>query len=327
MAKQYFPGRSAFADELEQRSVIFSETRGSFSIFCSGGRVYYTVPRHALCQHSPGDGRLFRAITGGISKPGTDQHFLDRGCKLPTLIGAGYTFSFQNPNIEHGLLWNQAPAVSRGGQLNYTAGPIALSFSLNDGFYSNRYTWLTGSATYTLDNANMFALVAGGNYAHTTKSTLATPLFQNNETILNLIYIHNATPWAFATGFQSTRVPAASSIGATNDIDGKRSPRSCCLDPVPRESPNRIMLVSPGSCSAGSVMRGFRHVITSELIVTKRDLPHPRRDAARHRHPALLLSNRGCSVRPALGYSISAEMAGPIARQGNRGRRSHRLPG
>jgi hypothetical protein len=143
----------------------------------------------------------------------TSTFSIERG-KLPTLIGAGYTFTFQNPNIEHSLLWNQEPAISRGGQLNYTAGPFALSLSLNDGFYSNRYTWLTGSATYTLDSANKVTLVAGGNYAHTTKSTLATPLFQNNETILNLIYIHNAAPWAFATGFQFTGVPAASSIGA-----------------------------------------------------------------------------------------------------------------
>jgi len=87
-----------------------------------------------------------------------------------------------------------------------------------EGFYSNRYTWLTGSATYTLDSANKFTLVAGGNYAHTTKSTLATPLFQNNETILNLIYIHNSAPWAFATGFQFTRVPAAPSIGALTQL-------------------------------------------------------------------------------------------------------------
>lgn len=29
-----------------------------------------------------------------------------------------------------------------------------------------------------------------------------------------MIYIHNATPWVFATGFRFTRVPAASSIDA-----------------------------------------------------------------------------------------------------------------
>ena len=29
---------------------------------------------------------------------------------LPTLVGAEYTFSFQNMNIERGLLWNQENA-------------------------------------------------------------------------------------------------------------------------------------------------------------------------------------------------------------------------
>ena len=49
--------------------------------------------------------------------------------KLPTLVGAEYTFTFQNNNIERGLLWNQEPAVSEGVQANYTKGPLAISAS------------------------------------------------------------------------------------------------------------------------------------------------------------------------------------------------------
>jgi len=56
-------------------------------------------------------------------------------------------------NIERGLLWAQEPTISRGGLLGYTQGPLALALSWNDGFYSNRYTWLSGSATYTFDPA------------------------------------------------------------------------------------------------------------------------------------------------------------------------------
>jgi Putative beta-barrel porin-2, OmpL-like. bbp2 len=133
---------------------------------------------------------------------------------LPTLIGAEYTFTFQNMNIERGLLWNQEPAVSRGAQINYTMDPLAFSFSWNDGFYSDRFTWLSGSLAYTLDKENTFSLVAGGNYAHTTKATLATPLFQNNETIFNAIYTYNSAPWTITPYFQYTHVPASSSIGA-----------------------------------------------------------------------------------------------------------------
>jgi len=39
---------------------------------------------------------------------------------LPTLIGAEYTFSFENMNIQRGLLWNQENAVNRGIQLSDT---------------------------------------------------------------------------------------------------------------------------------------------------------------------------------------------------------------
>jgi hypothetical protein len=57
-------------------------------------------------------------------------------------------------------------------------------------------------------------LAAGGNYAHTTKSTLATPLFQNNSTLFTLVYTYNSAPWTITPYFQYTHVPAASSIGA-----------------------------------------------------------------------------------------------------------------
>ena len=67
---------------------------------------------------------------------------------LPTLMGAEYTFSFENMNIERGLLWNQENAVNRGIQVNQTMGKFTASLSWNDGFYSNRYSWLSGSLTY-----------------------------------------------------------------------------------------------------------------------------------------------------------------------------------
>ncbi len=74
--------------------------------------------------------------------------------KLPTLIGAEYTFTFENMNIERGLLWNQENAVNRGVQANFTSGPVAVSVSWNDGFYPNRYNcsrprWPTRSTRRT----------------------------------------------------------------------------------------------------------------------------------------------------------------------------------
>ena len=96
---------------------------------------------------------------------------------LPTLIGAEYTFSFENMNIERGLLWNQENAVNRGIQLNDTYKKLTVAFSWNDGFYSNRYTWLSGSLAYAFNASNTLSFVGGGNAGAYAKNTLATPLY------------------------------------------------------------------------------------------------------------------------------------------------------
>ena len=209
-----FPGDQHSLASLSNGQFFFQKTEGLFQYFVQAGA--YTLPSlgtpYINTPRATGDfyGPLPQAF---IKFAPTDTFSVSAG-KLPTLIGAEYTFSFENMNIQRGLLWNQENAVNRGAQMNYTAGPLAFAFSWNDGFYSNRYTWLWGSAAYTIDSANTLSVIAGGNYAHTAKATLATPLFQNNEAIVNLIYTYNAAPWTITPYFQYTHVPQASSIGA-----------------------------------------------------------------------------------------------------------------
>jgi putative OmpL-like beta-barrel porin-2 len=208
------PGDQRSLGSLSNGQYIFQKTEGLFQYYVQAGA--YTIPSLGTPYFNTpkATGDFFTALPLANLKIAPNDAFSIQGGKLPTLIGAEYTFTFQNMNIERGLLWNQEPAVSRGAQLNYTVDPIAFSFSWNDGFYSNRFTWLSGSLAYTLNKENTISVVAGGNYAHTNKATLATPLFQNNETILNLIYTYNAAPFTITPYFQFTHVPATSSIGA-----------------------------------------------------------------------------------------------------------------
>jgi hypothetical protein len=134
--------------------------------------------------------------------------------KLPTLIGDEYTFSFENMNIERGLLWNQEPAVSRGVQANYTQGPLALSLSFNDGYYSNKYNTVSAAATYTMDTSNTFAFSGSGHTGgFTSVSSSATPVLQNNGEIYNLIYTHTSGPWTFQPYLQYNYVPDLNALG------------------------------------------------------------------------------------------------------------------
>lgn len=145
----------------------------------------------------------------------TDYFSLSVG-KLPTLIGAEYTYTFQNANIQRGLLWNQENAVNRGIQANFTADNLTVSLSLNDGFYSEEYSWLTGLATYTIDASNTLAIAGGGNLGEDARATVDTPLLQNNSQIYNLIYTHKTGPWTLTPYLQYSSVDADASIGITD---------------------------------------------------------------------------------------------------------------
>lgn len=131
---------------------------------------------------------------------------------LPTVIGAEYTFTFENMNIDRGILWNQENAINRGVQLNQTLGKyFSASVSWNDGFYSNRYSWITGIMTFT-KGAHSLAFVAGGNAGQTGYQTTATPV-QNNGSIYNVIYTYTKGAWIVQPYFQYTNVPTNLSIG------------------------------------------------------------------------------------------------------------------
>jgi hypothetical protein len=124
---------------------------------------------------------------------------------LPTLMGAEYTFDFENMNVERGLLWNQENAINRGIQLNQTIGRLSGSFSWNDGYYSNRYSWLSGELTYT-QGPHSLEFVGMGNLGRTKFQTPATPI-QNNSVMYTLQYTYSKASWIVQSYYQYSNVP------------------------------------------------------------------------------------------------------------------------
>ena len=133
---------------------------------------------------------------------------------LPTLMGAEYTFDFQNMNIDRGLLWNQENAVNRGIQLNQTMGRFTASISWNDGYYSNRYSWLSGSLTYT-KGPHSLSFIGMGNLGQTARQTLATPV-QNNGSMYALIYTYTKGSWIVQPYYQYSSVPTNPAVGVVH---------------------------------------------------------------------------------------------------------------
>ncbi|WP_371744339.1 porin [Acidithiobacillus ferriphilus] len=179
--------------------------------------------------------------------------------KLPTLIGAEYTFTFENMNIQRGLLWNQENAVNRGVQVNYSAGPLSASLAWSDGFYSNRFNWLSGSLSYTINSANTVSFVGAGNAGQTGYSSLATPIYQNNSDIYNLIYTYSSGPWMIQPYLQYTQVSAnhnpnpASYVQRSTGTRGAAILASYSLTPHVTLAARAEYIASTGNATDGAV--------------------------------------------------------------------------
>jgi hypothetical protein len=179
------------------------------------------VDYHQTQRAGQTDKDFFGPLPEAYLKVVPTDTFSVEGGNLPSLIGAESTFTFQNMNVERGLLWNLEPAISRGVQGNLTTGPLAWAVSVNDGFYSSDISWVSGSATWTINPSNTLAVAAGGNFDGNTKSnSIAAPYVLNNETVVNLIYTYNAAPFTITPYFQYTSNGHNATItGAIKDAD------------------------------------------------------------------------------------------------------------
>jgi hypothetical protein len=185
---------------------------GAYSLPALGTPYISSTSGHAM-------GDFYGAVPEAFIKLAPTSNFSIEAGKLPTLIGAEYTFTFENMNIERGLLWNQEPAISKGVQANYTLGPVAFSLSFNDGFYSDRFNWVSGSVAWTINSSNTLTFAAGGNLGTTGYSNLATPIAQNNGSIYNIIYTYSAGPWTVAPYFQASHIGKNPTIGIDNSAE------------------------------------------------------------------------------------------------------------
>jgi len=207
------PGDRKQQLDLSNAQLEIQKTDGVFQFYLQAGA--YSLPSLGTPYFKAKDlpDMTYKWVPVAYVKIAPNANFNVMIGKLPTLIGAEYTFTFQNVNIARGLLWNQEPAISRGVQANFTQGPLAASVSLNDGYYSNRYSTVSGLVTYTASPKDTLAFAASGNFDKTSRASFVTPLAQNNGTVWNLMWTHTDGPWMINPYLQYTTTPKDSGIG------------------------------------------------------------------------------------------------------------------
>jgi len=207
----HLPGDSNTQAALSNGQVFLQKTDGWFQFYVQAGA--YIIPSLGVpfINTDKSISALYGAVPEAFVKLQAGKNTSIEIGSLPTLIGAEYTFTFENMNIDRGLLWNQEPVISKGIQLNQTMGKFTASASWNDGYYSNRYSWVSGSIAYA-NGPHAISFVAGGNLGQTGFQTYATPV-QNNSSIYNVIYTYTKGSWIIQPYFQYNNVPTNAKIG------------------------------------------------------------------------------------------------------------------
>lgn len=202
--------------DITNAQVFVQKAEGVFQFFLQAG--LYSLPSlgAGYVKAETITDATFGALPQAYIKIAPTDSFSIQAGKMPTLQGAEYTFTFQNWNIDRGLLWNQENAVTRGVQANFVTGKLALSVSLTDGYYSGKLNWLGGLATYTIDPNNILAFAASGALSYNDKSTFRTPFFQNNGQVYNVIYTHTAGKLVVQPYLQFTHIPRLQQVGSTS---------------------------------------------------------------------------------------------------------------
>jgi hypothetical protein len=215
------PGDRSTRADISNGQIFIQKTHGLIQFFLQAGA--YNMPALGTPFLATGNttSDYYGALPQAYLKIAPSNDFSVLIGKIPTLIGAEYTFTFENMNIERGLLWNQENAVTRGIQADYGAGPLSASLQWSDGFYSNRFNWISGSLSYAINSANAVSFVGMGNAGQTDYSSLATPIYQNNSDMYNLIYTYSAGPWMIQPYLQYTYVPANRAIGVGHGTSTK----------------------------------------------------------------------------------------------------------
>jgi hypothetical protein len=214
----HIAGDHASNVDISNGQVIVQKVDGVFQFYAQAGA--YSLPalgtNYFITQRASNAlSNYFGPLPVAYGKVVVNDVFSVSAGKLPTLIGNEYTFTFQNMNIERGLLWNQEPAISKGVQANLTTGPLAWAVSFNDGFYSDRYNWLSGNVTWTIDPQNTLIFCGGGNLGTSNITTIAAPFPQNNGDVFNLMYTYTNAPWTISPYVQYTNARHSVTLAAS----------------------------------------------------------------------------------------------------------------
>ncbi|HET9393169.1 MAG TPA: outer membrane beta-barrel protein [Candidatus Rubrimentiphilum sp.] len=130
----------------------FSVTAGAYAFPVVGQSINPTFQQFANTN-------LYGYIPNAYVQYVPDANWTISLGKLPTLIGQENGFTFQNVNVQRGLVWNVEPVVSRGLRVAYANSTFNATLEYNDGYYSGNHRAIEGQLGWTPNARTSLAFI------------------------------------------------------------------------------------------------------------------------------------------------------------------------
>jgi Putative beta-barrel porin-2, OmpL-like. bbp2 len=133
--------------------------------------------------------------------------------KLATFAGQESTYTYQNINIQRGIIWNIETAVSRGVRGTFTGSKFSGGLEINDGYYSGNRLGVEGQITNTpsasITYEFVFVIPNSSAPANATASIA-------NKRLYNPLLTYTTGKWQFQPYLLWVESPASKALGYAN---------------------------------------------------------------------------------------------------------------
>lgn len=202
--------------DISNAFLIVSKQSGTFRYGFAAGAYNIPVVGFALNKtiQNGANTSLYGALPSVYVEYAPTGFFNVQAGKLATMTGQESTYTYENINIQRGIIWNMEPAVSRGVRGTFTGAKFNGALEVNDGYYSGNRIGFEGQVTNTPSASTTLELVFMLPNASAPPNTTASIA---NKQLLNPLLTYTTGKWQFLPYLLWVDSPKSAALGYTND--------------------------------------------------------------------------------------------------------------
>jgi len=141
------PDRAARTD-LSNALFVFAKNTGFFRFGITAGEYAFPTVGEAINQtaQAGANAALFGYVPSVYVAIVPNEHLTLTAGQLPALLGEESDFTYQNVNVQRGLVWALEPVFSRGVRATYVQGKFTGDLEYDDGYYTATHRAFEGLA-------------------------------------------------------------------------------------------------------------------------------------------------------------------------------------